>query len=444
MEKLYQNKEYLYEQYIILGKSMSEIAKLCNCSVSTIRCWLIKFNIPIRTISESNKGKKRNPLTKEHKKHLSESHKGQISWNKGRILEPLSEKHRKKISEALKGKKRVPFSNEWKENISKGKKGQICSPETKQKLSKIMKQKYENGYINPMKGKEPWNKGKTGVYSPEALKQMSESRKGEKNHFYGKKRPEFSGKNHLFYGKGLSKETKQKISEARIKRKQELGYINSPETRQKISESQKGRIFSEEHKRKLSRIRKEMYKNGYIAPFKGKHHSPETLNKISEANKNKNVSSETRKLMSKTMKEFYSDKDENGKSINHPWYNPNRAEVYAPYGENFYDNQLRNKKWNLQNGRDLLTGDKLEYGFNSVFHHIDWNKSNDKIDNFCWITRINHRKVHSKQKRKYYETLLRNNLQTLKQGKIPESWKIKNKEIFKQEKLIQLELPIFI
>lgn len=38
-----------------------------------------------------------------------------------------------------------------------------------------------------------------------------------------------------------SEEARRKISEARRRRKEELGYINSPETRRRISESQRGR-----------------------------------------------------------------------------------------------------------------------------------------------------------------------------------------------------------
>jgi hypothetical protein len=44
-------------------------------------------------------------------------------------------------------------------------------------------------------------------------------------------------------GLGKRKEsTKENISKGRKSRKQKLGYINSPETRKKMSESRKGKI----------------------------------------------------------------------------------------------------------------------------------------------------------------------------------------------------------
>lgn len=53
--KKYRNKEWLEDQYINKKKSMNDIAKICNISSSTIRKWLIKFKIRIRTHSEAFK-----------------------------------------------------------------------------------------------------------------------------------------------------------------------------------------------------------------------------------------------------------------------------------------------------------------------------------------------------------------------------------------------------
>ena len=52
-------------------------------------------------------------------------------------------------------------------------------------------------------------------------------------------------------GKKLSEEAKKKVSEARLRRKEKLGFLNSMETRRKISKANKGRKLSEEHKRKI-------------------------------------------------------------------------------------------------------------------------------------------------------------------------------------------------
>lgn len=61
----------------------------------------------------------------------------------------------------------------------------------------------------------------------------------------GKRKPVMLGRHH-------SKETKIKMSKARLERKRRLGYINPPATRERMSESFKGRKLSEETKRKLS------------------------------------------------------------------------------------------------------------------------------------------------------------------------------------------------
>lgn len=55
-------------------------------------------------------------------------------------------------------------------------------------------------------------------------------------------------------GQKHSEETKEKMKLARLERKEKLGYINSPETRKKLSLILKGRAKSEEHRRKLSII----------------------------------------------------------------------------------------------------------------------------------------------------------------------------------------------
>ena len=311
MEKLYQNKEWLFQKYIIEMNSMGKIGKMGKCSYQTIRNWLRKFGILIRTASESNKGKKR---TNETKQRISVAKKGCIPWNKGKTG--------------------------------------VYSEETKKKWSKIRK------------GKSTWNKGIP--CSDEVKHKISDANKGKK--------------------KPCTEEHKKKQSEASKKRKEMDGYINSPKTRMKISKTLK-----------------EKYNNGYINPMYGK-----------------------------------SREDMKGEK-NFNW-NPNRAEVYAPYGENFYNEHLRSERWNLQNGRDLLTGQKLEWGKKAHYHHIDWNKSNDDPDNHVWLNSSTHMRVHSKRKRKYYENLLKNNLQTLKQGKVPETWKAKNKEMFRQENMIQLQL----
>lgn len=393
-KKTYKNKEWLRHQYIDLEKSMYNMAKMTNRSEATIGYWVKKYGIQIRTQKEAHntaRCKQKISGEKNHfygKHHSSESKQLISEKHKGKKLKPFTDEHKKHMSEARKG---IQFSEEHKKHLSEANKGKHLSPKTRNKISEA-------------------HKGK--IVSLETRKKISEALKN----------------------KPKTDEHKQKLSEARLKRKQKLGYLNSPETRKKLSEAilkrkqELGYIISPETRKVLSDSLK-----GKIPWNKGKTrvYSPETLKLMSDAKKGHEVSPETRNKISEANK--------GEKAWN---WNPNREERYAPYGENFYDAQLREERWKLQNGRDLLNGNKLEWGFKSHYHHIDWNKSNDDPDNHVWVNNSTHGKVHSKRKRNYYEIILKNNLQLLKQGKIPETWKVKNKEIFRQENLVQLKLPI--
>jgi len=79
-------------------------------------------------------------------------------------------------------------------------------------------------------------------------------------------------------GKHHSEGTKKKMRKIRLKRKKQLGYINSPETRKRISEAQRGKKLSEKTKRKLSIALKGRKK----PPFTEEH-----CRKLSEALKGK-------------------------------------------------------------------------------------------------------------------------------------------------------------
>lgn len=69
-----------------------------------------------------------------------------------------------KIGSALRGQKRPPFSDEWIKNLSLSKSG-------------------ENhpcwGKSSPAKGKDPWNKGKTGVYTEQTILKMKKPKSDE-------------------------------------------------------------------------------------------------------------------------------------------------------------------------------------------------------------------------------------------------------------------------
>jgi len=105
-----------------------------------------------------------------------------------------------------------------------------------------------------MKGRVPWNKGKTGV-SQETHKRMSEAKKGKipwnkgltkdndprvqaiAESQLGIPHPNLAGENHPFYGKHHSEETRRKISEAK---QGQGGHPQSEEARLKISKAIRG------------------------------------------------------------------------------------------------------------------------------------------------------------------------------------------------------------
>jgi len=106
----------------------------------------------------------------------------------------LSESTKKILSEKLKGK-------------PSNRKGSKHTEESKQKMSKSRKGlkpwntglKCEYKQRPNMKGRIPWNKGKTNIYSEETKQKMSEHKKGKPSNRKGVK---------------LNEETKQKISES--------------------------------------------------------------------------------------------------------------------------------------------------------------------------------------------------------------------------------------
>lgn len=82
---------------------------------------------------------------------------------------PFSEEHKRKLSEAHKGKPGNPRSEETKRKISealKGKPGTSRSEETRRKMSESLK------------GRKAWNKGLKNIYSEETKRKISEAHKG--------------------------------------------------------------------------------------------------------------------------------------------------------------------------------------------------------------------------------------------------------------------------
>ncbi|MBA7579118.1 hypothetical protein ES695_09260 [Candidatus Atribacteria bacterium 1244-E10-H5-B2] len=107
MIKLYQNRDWLYQKYIVEGLSTYEIAKICKVSGSCIGRRLKRYNIKIRSYSECQKGLqagKKNPMYDIHRigiensfygKHHSEKSKDKMSISK--LKNKLAIKYKNKI-----------------------------------------------------------------------------------------------------------------------------------------------------------------------------------------------------------------------------------------------------------------------------------------------------------------------------------------------------------
>lgn len=177
--------------------------------------------------------------------------------------------------------KKIVRSAEYCKKLSEALKGHKVTEETKKKISEANK------------GRIPWSKGKTGVYSEDTLKKISENtKKAMENPEIRKKISErlkgkIVGEKNPFYGKHHTEETKQLLSEQRF-------GIPMPEaTKQKISKATKGILKNEETRRKMSEAQKGNTKN------LGKIATKEKKDKLSKLHKGKIVSIETREKNSK-------------------------------------------------------------------------------------------------------------------------------------------------
>lgn len=110
-------------------------------------------------IKDEQLGKKFYNLNKHHFGHWSTASDLGLSVreklskaNKGRVVGPFSEDHKKKISEALKGK---PLANETKQKLSDVRKGKPKSEEFKQKCrSRVMSEETKLKIKNSLLGRK--------------------------------------------------------------------------------------------------------------------------------------------------------------------------------------------------------------------------------------------------------------------------------------------------
>jgi hypothetical protein len=111
-------------------------------------------------------------------------------------------------------------------------------------------------------------------------------------------------------------ETKRKMSEAQLgERNHMFGQTHSEEARKKISIAGTGRVWSQQSKDKLSKIKKQKIASGEIVII-GHKHTEEAKNKIREKRKQQIFSEQDKKKMSESAKgrKWYKD-PETGKRI---------------------------------------------------------------------------------------------------------------------------------
>ena len=158
-------------------------------------------------------------------------------------------------------------SEETKRKLSEAHIGNTLSKETRRKLSEA-------------------NKGRK--HTAETKQKISDSNSGEKNYQYGKPLPEetkqkisetLKGRSSPMKGKKHTAKTLERMSEAQKGEKNHnYGKIPSEETKQKISDSKKGKKLSVETRRNMSDSRRGEKNHNY-----GKKFSPEHRKSLSVA-----------------------------------------------------------------------------------------------------------------------------------------------------------------
>ena len=174
-------------------------------------------------------------------------------------------------------------------------------------------------------------------------------------------------------GREISQEWRNKISKTRLEKKEKLGYLNSPETRQKISNTLKGRIP----------WNKGLHTEGHCI-------SEETKKKIGEANKGKKFSQEHKNKLSQSHKSSLLGRGEK----HHNWQGGISKE---PYSFSF-DKQLKELIRNRDNYKCQLCGmPEIENIRKLDIHHIDYDKKNCLPNNLISLCRRCHIKTNFKR-----------------------------------------------
>ena len=143
--------------------------------------------------------------------------------------------------------------------------------------------------------------------------------------------------------------------------------------------NRRGKIFSEQHKQRLSENKK-----GYILP------------------------AESREKISKTLKKFYKNKE------NHPqWRGGKSTEEYSP----LFNNKLKEKVSKIYNRTcQLCKKPEKKEGKKLSVHHIDYNKKNNTLDNLIPLCMQCH--TTTNRHRAYWESYFKERKEWSEQNKI--------------------------
>jgi len=247
--------------------------------------------------------------------------------------------------------------------------------------------------------------------SKEHKMKLSESHKGEKNHFYGKAHSKESIEkiSNAHKGKKLSKlhienlkksalrgdDNPAKRSEVREKISEKMkGRVITKEWREKISNAHKGMKHSEETKAKIKTTR--LY--GDDNPAK----RSEVREKISLANKGRKFSEKTRLKMSLASFERFS------APCNHPrWKGGSSKEEYCHvWGDKEFKEDIKERdNYKCQNP------DCWDKNCDLVIHHIDYDKKNCHPDNLITLCRSCNARANADKK--FWTKLYREAVPTL-------------------------------